>query len=115
MILDGGELEGRRYLKPESVRLMTSLQTGDLKTGFTEGNGWGLGWCVVRDPQGVTASLSPGSFGHGGAYGTQAWIDPTKKRAYILMVQRSDFPNADGSDVRRAFQEAAASALDVPK
>ena len=67
MLLNGGELDGRRYLKPESVKLMTSLQSGALKTGFTPGCGWGLGWCVVREPQGVTAMLSPGSFGHGGA------------------------------------------------
>ena len=96
---------------PESVRLMTTVQTGALKTGFTEGNGWGLGWCVVREPQGVTAALSPGTFGHGGAYGTQAWIDPAKKRVYVLMVQRANFPNSDASDVRRAFQEAADAAL----
>jgi CubicO group peptidase (beta-lactamase class C family) len=108
MILGGGELEGRRYLSPESVRLMTTIQTGDLKTGFTPGNGWGLGWCVVREPQGVTARLSPGTFGHGGAYGTQAWIDPDRRRIYILMVQRANFPNSDASEVRRAFQEAAA-------
>ena len=110
MILDGGEFEGRRYLKPESVKLMTTVQTGELQTGFTPGNGWGLGWCVVRAPQGVTAMLSPGTFGHGGAYGTQAWIDPGKRRIYVLMIQRSDFPNSDASPVRRAFQEAAASA-----
>jgi CubicO group peptidase (beta-lactamase class C family) len=111
MVLSGGEFEGRRYLSPEAVRQMTSVQTGELKTGFTDGNGWGLGWCVVREPQGVTGVLSPGTFGHGGAYGTQAWIDPTRKRIYILMVQRADFPNSDASDVRRAFQEAASSAL----
>jgi CubicO group peptidase (beta-lactamase class C family) len=111
MILNGGEHEGRRYLKPESVKLMTTVQTGDLKTGFTNGNGWGLGWCVVREPQGVTAMLSPGTFGHGGAYGTQAWIDPEKRRIDILMIQRADFPNSDASGVRRAFQEAAASAF----
>ena len=34
-----------------------------------------------------------------------------KKRIYILMVQRANFPNSDASEVRRAFQEAAASAL----
>jgi CubicO group peptidase (beta-lactamase class C family) len=107
MVLGGGELGGKRYLKPESVKLMTTVQSGDLKTGFTEGNGWGLGWCVVRKPQGPTESLSPGSYGHGGAYGTQAWIDPEKKRIYLLMVQRANFPNADASDVRRAFQAAA--------
>jgi CubicO group peptidase (beta-lactamase class C family) len=94
---------------------MTSLQTGDLKTGFTPGNGWGLGWCVTREPQGVTAMLSPGTFGHGGAYGTQAWIDPVKKRVYILMIQRADFPNSDASEVRKAFQEAANAALDKAK
>jgi len=44
-------------------------------TGFTPGNGWGLGVCIVRHPQGVTGMLSPGTFGHGGVYGTQVWID----------------------------------------
>jgi CubicO group peptidase (beta-lactamase class C family) len=111
MVLRGGELDGKRYLKPETVKLMTTIQTGDLKTGFTPGNGWGLGWCVVREPQGITAMLSPGTFGHGGAYGTQAWVDPTAKRIYILMVQRGNFPNSDASDVRRGFQEAASGAF----
>ncbi|MFI5382131.1 MAG: serine hydrolase domain-containing protein [Tepidisphaerales bacterium] len=111
MILSGGQLDGRRYLKPETVKLMTTIQTGDIKTGFTEGNGWGIGWCVVRQPQGVTAMVSPGTHGHGGAYGTQAWIDPVKGRIYILMVQRANFPNADNSDVRKAFQQAAVEAL----
>lgn len=108
MILNEGTLDGRRYVKRESVKLMTSVQTADnIKTGFTPGNGWGLGWCVVRQPQGVSAALSPGSFGHGGAYGTQAWIDPKRGVAYILMTQRANFRNSDASDVRRAFQEAA--------
>jgi len=111
MVLRGGELDGRRYLKPETVKLMTTIQTAGLKTGFTDGNGWGLGWCVVREPQGITAMLSPGTFGHGGAYGTQAWIDPGTKRISILMVQRANFPNSDASEVRRGFQEAASGAF----
>ncbi len=115
MVLRGGELDGKRYLKSETVKLMTTIQTGDLKTGFTPGNGWGLGWCVVREPQGVTATLSPGTFGHGGAYGTQAWIDPTERRVYILMVQRANFPNSDASEVRRGFQEAASQAFSDSK
>jgi CubicO group peptidase (beta-lactamase class C family) len=110
MLLNRGSLEGRQYLTPDSVKLMNTIQTGDLKTGFTAGNGWGLGCCVVRQPQGITAVLSPGTFGHGGAFGTQAWIDPEKQRIYVLMVQRSNFPNSDASDVRKAFQEAAAKA-----
>jgi CubicO group peptidase (beta-lactamase class C family) len=113
VFLNQGTLDGKLYLKPETVRLMTRLQTGMLKTGFTVGNGWGLGWCVVCDPQGVTAMFSPGTFGHGGAYGTQAWIDPEKKRTYVLLVQRADFGNSDASEVRREFQQAAAAALEV--
>jgi CubicO group peptidase (beta-lactamase class C family) len=111
MVLNGGTLFGREYLKPASVALMTTIQTGSLQTGFTPGNGWGLGWCVVREPQGVTAMLSPGTFGHGGAYGTQAWLDPVRKLAFVLMVQRANFPNSDASALRRDFQQAAVEGL----
>src|SRR6201981_2636670 len=71
MLLNGGVLDGRRYLTAESVRVMSTVQTGDLVTGFTPGNGWGLGVCIVRRPQGVTEMLSPGTFGHGGGSGHQ--------------------------------------------
>jgi CubicO group peptidase (beta-lactamase class C family) len=111
MLLNDGSLDGREYLKPETARAMRTIQTGSLVTGFSPGNGWGLGVCVVRQPQGVTAMLSPGTFGHGGAWGTQAWIDPVKGVIYILMVQRADFANSDQSPVREAFQQAAASAM----
>ena len=92
---------------------MTTVQSGDVKTGFTPGNGWGLGACVVREPQGITAMLSNGTFGHGGAFGTQAWVDPKLRRIYILMIQRTDFPNSDASLVRLAFQNAAAPATNT--
>jgi CubicO group peptidase (beta-lactamase class C family) len=108
MLVNEGTLEGRRYLSPAAVERMRTVLSGDVVTGFTPGNGWGYAACVVRQPQGVTEVLSPGSFGHGGAYGTQAWIDPVKKRVYVLMVQRSNFGNSDASPVRKAFQAAAA-------
>jgi CubicO group peptidase (beta-lactamase class C family) len=108
MILRGGESGGKRYLSEQAVQQMTTVQSGDLQPGFTPGNGWGLGWCVIRNPQGVTATLSPGTYGHGGAYGTQAWIDTVKKRIHLLLIQRAELPNSDGSDIRKAFHEAAA-------
>jgi CubicO group peptidase (beta-lactamase class C family) len=107
MLLNGGVLVGRRYLTAESVRMMSTVQTGDMVTGFTPGNGWGLGVGIVRQPQGVTAMLSPGTFGHGGGYGTQFWIDTKRGVALIMMIQRSNFKNADESPVRLAFQKAA--------
>jgi CubicO group peptidase (beta-lactamase class C family) len=111
LILRGGELDDVRILSADAIREMTIVQTGDLVTGFTPGNGWGLGWCVVREPQGVSDALSPGSFGHGGAYGTQAWIDPERKAFYVLLIQRSNLPNSDASDIRAEFQRAAVEAM----
>lgn len=111
MILNGGELDGKRVVSQAAVRQMTTVQTGDLTTGFTPGNGWGLGWCVVREPQGVSKMLSPGTFGHGGAWGTQGWVDPKRETIYVLMIQRRDFGNSDGSEIREAFQRIAAEAL----
>lgn len=107
MLLRGGEVNGKRYLSENSFALMTSSQTGDLKAGFIPGHAWGLGVGIVEQPQGQTAMSKPGTFGHGGAYGTQAWIDPKSGIAMILMVQRANFKNSDDSPVRLAFQQAA--------
>lgn len=112
MILNGGESGGRRYVSKAAVGQMTRTQTGELKTGFVEGMSFGLGWGVVREPQGVTAMFSPGTCGHGGAYGTQGWIDPKQNLIVVLMIQRlKQQPNGDGSVVRGAFQEAAVAAV----
>ena len=110
-ILSGGVYQGVRILSEQSVKEMTSLQTGELKTGFTEGMGFGLGWGLVRNPAGVTKMLAPGTFGHGGAYGTQNWADPEKDMIFILMIQRQGFGNGDASNVRQKFQEIAVSAI----
>jgi CubicO group peptidase (beta-lactamase class C family) len=112
MVLNGGELDGRRVVSRDAVRAMTSLQSGELPTGFTPGNGWGFGWCLVRRPEGVTQMLSPGTFGHGGAYGTQGWVDPRRQAVFLLMIQRTEFGNSDGSEIRGAFQRLAGEALD---
>ncbi len=52
MVLNGGELDGKRIVSKAAVEEMTRIQTADITTGFTTGNSWGLGWCVVREPQG---------------------------------------------------------------
>ncbi|MBL8209051.1 MAG: serine hydrolase, partial [Blastocatellia bacterium] len=84
MLLNGGQYRGRRYLSSEAMGYLTTSQTGNLPTGFFQGAnfgsrgshyGWGLGTCVLKTPHpGVAEMLSPGTFGHGGAWGTQAWM-----------------------------------------
>jgi CubicO group peptidase (beta-lactamase class C family) len=111
MMLNGGQLDGKRVLSEVSVKEMTKAQTGDLKAGFTPGMAHGLGFAVVRQPQGVTAMLSPGSFGHGGAFGTQAWADPVRDLFVVLLIQRTGLPNSDASEMRREVQRLAFEAL----
>ncbi len=110
MMLNAGSLKSAKIISPDSVITMTKVQTGDLTCGFVPGMGFGFGWAVVKEAQGVTAMMSPGTFGHGGAYGTQAWIDPQKGLFVILLIQRVGLPNADGSDLRRELQQLAVDA-----
>lgn len=121
MLLNEGTLEGTRILSASAVKTLSTVHTGDLPCGFFQkaefgghgkNYGWGIGTCVLKEPHaGLAEMLSPGTFGHGGAWGTQAWIDPQKEVIHVLMVQRANFPNSDASPVREAFQKAAARAL----
>ena len=111
MMLNNGELNGKRILSGKAVAEMTKVQTGEIKTGFVDGMGFGYGWAVVREPKGVTAMMSAGTFGHGGAFGTQAWIDPKQNAFVILLIQRTGLPNADASPMRQALQELAMESL----
>jgi CubicO group peptidase (beta-lactamase class C family) len=113
MMLNHGTFDGHQILKPETVAEMTRKQTGDLKA--RAGMPWGLGFCVVEDPAQMESNktLSPGTFGHGGAFGTQSWADPTRGIIYVLMISRDKLqPTPDDSAMRRAFQQAVAAALD---
>lgn len=111
MMLNGGTWRGKRLLSSATVAEMTRTQSGDIRTGFVDGMSWGYGFAVVKEPKGITASVNAGTFGHGGAYGTQSWADPKKDLIMILMIQRAKLPNADASPMREAFQNAAIAAF----
>lgn len=111
MLLGRGQLNGHRYVSETGWKEMTKLQTGDLTCGFVPGMGFGFGFAVVKEPGGVTAMLSPGTFGHGGAFGTQGWIDPEKNVFVVLLIQRTGLANGDASEMRRAFQTAVFDAV----
>jgi CubicO group peptidase (beta-lactamase class C family) len=111
MMLNDGQLGGKRILKPESVKQMTSLQTGDLPAGFRPGNGFGLGWELIAKPQGRTEMHSPGSYGHLGAWGTQCWLDPKQDLFVILLIQRAGLTDAEGSNLLKELQTLAVAAV----
>jgi CubicO group peptidase (beta-lactamase class C family) len=105
MMLNNGVYNGRRYLSKASVDVMTQSHTGDLKAGHMPGTAFGLTWEVVKDPIGLTTLLSPGTFGHGGAFGTHGWIDREKDLVGVFMVQRAN------KDAKNAFFQLAGAAV----
>ncbi len=91
MLLNGGELNGRRYLSRQSVDTMTRVFTPNVTpAGWMGGTGYGLTFEIVNQPEGTLLLHSPGTFGHGGAFGTQGWIDPKNDLIRIMLVQVSD-------------------------
>ena len=72
MLLNEGTLEGVRIFTPETVKLMTSVQTPE-STGVRRG----LGWDIDSGYSGPRGKLFPlGSFGHTGWTGTSIWFPP---------------------------------------
>ena len=88
MFLNGGELDGVRIVSPSTVAVMTENHTGDLTAGFAPGMGYGYGWAVVRNADGTFRGNSIGTYGHGGAWRTYAFIDPVKKLIGVLLFQK---------------------------
>ena len=91
MMLNGGVYEGHRYLSPFSVHLMAEPHTSGIHpVGWMRGADYGLAWEVVTDPMGELAGHTIGTYGHGGAFGTQGWIDPNNQLISIMLIQRAD-------------------------
>ncbi|MEH2535262.1 CubicO group peptidase (beta-lactamase class C family) [Bradyrhizobium sp. AZCC 1588] len=107
MLLNEGELDGVRVLRAETVRQMTQNATGNMPT--IRGPGWGftLGFGILTDPAAAKSRLPAGSYGWGGIYGTQFWIDPTNRVIGVVMTQTAIIGSGPISNaVREAFYAA---------
>jgi len=92
MIANGGEFEGRRYLKASTVELMHTnvLEPGVNVTLYApdaKGLGFGMDFAIVQDPAAANTSQGVQSFYWGGAFGTWFWIDPVNDMIVIGMIQ----------------------------
>jgi CubicO group peptidase (beta-lactamase class C family) len=104
MLLNEGELDGARVLRSETVRQMTANATGGMPT--LRGPGWGfnLGFGVVTDPAAAKTGLPAGSYGWGGIYGTQFWIDPANRVVGVVMTQTAIIGSGPiANTIREAF------------
>jgi CubicO group peptidase (beta-lactamase class C family) len=85
MLLNGGELDGVRILGRKSVELMVVDHLGDVT--YRPGEGFGLGFSVVKDlgARGIPGSV--GEFGWGGAYHSTYWVDPRERLVVVYFTQ----------------------------
>ena len=107
MLLNGGVVNGKRIISKAAINLMTSKQTGDLRSGHMPFTAFGLTWEVIDDPRGELAYLSTGTFGHGGAFGTHGWVDRKKDIVGVYLVQMTAI-DATG---KYAFMQMANAAI----
>jgi CubicO group peptidase (beta-lactamase class C family) len=92
MLLNGGSLDGKRYLSPKTVAYMTSDQ---LSAGIVPGPyylpgpgyGFGLGFAVRRTTGGATNDGTVGDYEWNGVGGTHFWVDPKEDMYVIFMMQ----------------------------
>jgi len=95
MILNNGELNGKRYLSEAAVKQMTSRETPEgLKPSY------GFGW-----------SANGTTFGHGGAYSTNMSIDTKLGLITIFMVQNAGWRSDEGKKIQPEFNKAATDAF----
>jgi CubicO group peptidase (beta-lactamase class C family) len=120
MLLGGGELDGQRVLKPETVAEMGRNQIGDLAVGglktvipsssndaeFFPGmpKKWGLGYMITTEA--TPTGRSAGSLAWAGLGNTYYWIDPSRRLTGLILTQVLPFADAAVLDLFAAFEQA---------
>jgi len=122
MMLDGGEANGKRFLKASTVQLMRTnvLAEGVAVDTFgpsLPGIGFGLDFAIVMDPAVANTSEGRNSFYWGGAFGTWFWIDPTNDVVVVGMMQNvnGSTPSGGSPQVRPLSRQLVYQALVNPK
>ena len=108
MLLNGGELNGKRLLVPRTVEMMRTAFIPDTLPGRGAGEGYGLSVRVVTNSAARSTFLSQGSYGWSGAFGTHFWIDPKEKIVGVLMSQTAN------QEIRPDFESAVMHAIVEP-
>jgi CubicO group peptidase (beta-lactamase class C family) len=97
-------LPGSELLKPESL----SLFTENLTPGYATSRS--IAWILAETPDcSAGPALPPTAFGHNGFTGTSIWIDPNKRRVFVLLTNRVHprVGEIDMKEFRRRFNSLA--------
>lgn len=98
MLLNGGELDGKRYLSEAAVKELTTRQTPP----------------KVKENYGLGFGVSKTTFGHGGAYSTNTVAETDRGLILVWLVQHASFPG-EGGKSQEMFHKAAHAAVATPQ
>jgi CubicO group peptidase (beta-lactamase class C family) len=119
MMLNGGEANGKRFLRRSTVELMRTnvLAEGVEVDSHGPGIGFGLDFAIVMDPVVANTPQGRNSFYWGGAFGTWFWIDPTNDVVVVGMIQNvnASQPTGGSPQVRPLSRQLVYQALVDPK
>jgi CubicO group peptidase (beta-lactamase class C family) len=101
MLANGGSYGNHRILSRQSIQAMTRV-VSPVQPGY------GLTVQVMDSPQALLNLVSPGTYGHGGAFGTGGWVDPKSELVLVFLAQMND---GKANDARNAFWQLAESAV----
>ena len=106
MIANNGELDGKRILSAKSVADMTQpVSAGEKQLNYA------CGWQCNTETQRVCSAMPVGSFGHGGAFATNGWVDPTSGIVTVFLVQNVLVP--DSGKPKDALQKIVMEAAGI--
>lgn len=113
MLLNGGALDGVRILGRKTIELMTTNHIGDRSVDISVGPGYGfgLGYAVRKQIEGTYTPGSIGSFGWGGAAGTQFFVDPVEDMWGLFFTHVFGYEFAPGADLMDRFEKQVYEAL----
>jgi methyl acetate hydrolase len=126
MLLNGGELDGARVLKPETVVLMGQNHIGAASVPAQKSelprsrdfsfiadgrDKWGLGFLITADH--VPGKRSAGSLSWGGINNTYFWVDPSRGIAGVILMQFLPFADPKALAVYDAFERATYQLADA--
>ena len=98
MLANGGTLDGRRFLQPETLARFTARTSGPGEYPIA------LGWMTSRPARegfsSAGTAMGPRAFGHTGFTGTSLWIDPDTGVWAVLLANRT-FPERGPTDIGR--------------
>lgn len=104
MLLNGGEANGRRFLKPETV---AAIHANQLPPGVSyglfapePGEAFGLNVAIMADPEAAKSPMGAGSYWWGGGFGTWFSIDPANGLIVVGLNQLTDRAAMTSAELR---------------